>query len=241
MSGYSDSQSIHAKLLWEVKQGVYRYSERLPRESILAERLNISRTQLRDGLSQLEREGFISRRQGVGTIINRHVLEVKVRTDLEVEFIDMVEQSGHHAGVSFVHVQKTVAGADTAKRLRIHEGSDILSVSRLITADGKETIYCEDYVPCIIIKDSSYSEEDFQAPIFQFLKRFCEVEPYLDLTEIRPVSADARLSELFKIEKGTPLLYMDEVDYDIDGMPILYSVQYYTDGTIRHFLMRRKF
>ncbi len=72
-------QTVRMRLLREMKEGVYRYSNMLPREEVLAERLEISRTQLRDSLAQLEREGFISRRQGVGTVINRHVLAVKVR------------------------------------------------------------------------------------------------------------------------------------------------------------------
>ena len=36
-----------------------------------------------DCLSTLEQEGFISRKHGIGTIINQHVLDVKVRLDLE--------------------------------------------------------------------------------------------------------------------------------------------------------------
>ena len=38
----------------------------------------------------------------------------------------------------------------------------------------------------------------------------------------------------------TPLLYMDEVDYDVAGRPILYARQFYADGIIRQTLMRKK-
>ena len=40
--------------------------------------------------------------------------------------------------------------------------------------------------------------------------------------------------------EGTPLLNMDEVDYDIDGNPVFCSDQYYVDGIIRHTVMRKK-
>ena len=93
-SQLTQSKTIRAQLLASMKSGEYASSERLPRESVLSERLGISRTQLRDILASLEREGFITRRHGVGTIINRHVLNVQTRMDIEVEFLDMIRQSG---------------------------------------------------------------------------------------------------------------------------------------------------
>ena len=68
------SKSIRAQLLTAMQVGEYAHCDRLPRESVLSEMLGISRTQLRDILASLDREGFITRRHGVGTIINRHVL-----------------------------------------------------------------------------------------------------------------------------------------------------------------------
>ena len=69
----TQSKTIRAQLLSAMKDGEFASCQRLPRESVLAESLGISRTQLRDILASLEREGFITRRHGVGTIINRHV------------------------------------------------------------------------------------------------------------------------------------------------------------------------
>ena len=73
-----------------MREGAFRGAKYLPSENDLAKRMDVSRTQLRDALARLEREGFISRRHGVGTMINRHVLALAVRMDLEVEFLEMV-------------------------------------------------------------------------------------------------------------------------------------------------------
>ena len=90
----TQSKSIRAQLLSAMRDGEYAHCDRLPRESVLSEKLGISRTQLRDILASLDREGFITRRHGVGTIINRHVLGAQARMDIEVEFMDMIRQSG---------------------------------------------------------------------------------------------------------------------------------------------------
>ena len=44
----AQSRTIRAQLLSDMREGRYAACERLPRESVLAEKLGISRTQLRD-------------------------------------------------------------------------------------------------------------------------------------------------------------------------------------------------
>ena len=84
------------------------------------------------------------------------------------------------------------------------------------------------------------SIQDFKLPIFHFLQRFCGIYPYLDLTDVRPAAADAALAEIFQVPMGTPLLNMEEVDYDIDGRPVFCSSEYFVDGIFRHTVMRKK-
>lgn len=234
-------QTVRARLLDEMKRGLYRHADRLPSENVLAERLSISRTQLRDSLAQLEREGFITRRHGVGTLVNRHVLDVKVRTDIEVEFGDMIRLSGYEPDSRLTGFGFIWADGDTAKKLRLGSCGEVLAVTRLVFADNRPAIFCEDFLPASRVKRRDFGRAELEPPIFEFLKKHCGIEPYMDITELRPVAADARLAGLLDSAIGAPLLYMDEVDYDIDGAPVLYARQYYADGIIKHTLMRKKF
>lgn len=238
-SQLTQSKTIRAQLLASMKSGEYASSERLPRESVLSERLGISRTQLRDILASLEREGFITRRHGVGTIINRHVLNVQTRMDIEVEFLDMIRQSGCKAAVAFVRVSDGVADAKIAGQLQVPEGTPIIRIARLCTADEKPAIYCEDVIEKAIAK-GNYTLKDLKLPIFHFLQQFCGVNAYMDLTDVRPAVADAALGEILQVPIGTPLLNMDEVDFDIDGKPVFCSQEYFVDGIFRHTVMRKK-
>ncbi len=235
----TQSKTIRAQLLASMKSGEYAACERLPRESVLAEKLGISRTQLRDILASLEREGFITRRHGVGTIINRHVLDVQTRMDIEVEFLDMIRQSGHEAAVSFVRVSDGMADEKIAARLQIPVDTPIIRIARLCTADGRPAIYCEDVIEKAAAK-GAYTIRDFKLPIFHFLQQFCGIYPYMDLTDVRPAVADAALAEVFQIPMGSPLLHMDEVDFDIDGKPVFCSNEYFVDGVFRLTVMRSK-
>ena len=233
------SRTIRAQLLSDMRKGIYASVPRLPRESVLAEKLGISRTQLRDILASLEREGFITRRHGVGTIINRHVLEAQTRMDIEVEFLDMIRRSGYEPAVAYVRTSSGWADLHTARQLRLAEGDPVLQVDRVCTADGRPAIYCEDIIPRALIQ-RDFTLEDLRQPIFHFLQVFCGISPYLDLTDLRPVTADDALAEIFGVAVGAPLLFMDEVDYDIDGRPVFCSREYFADGFFRHTVMRKK-
>ena len=235
----AQSRTIRAQLLAAMRDGEYAKSERLPRESVLAEKLGISRTQLRDILASLEREGFITRRHGVGTIINRHVLNAHTRMDIEVEFLDMIRQSGFTPAVASVQVSESTADARIAAHLHIPEGAPVIRVCRLCTADGRPAIYCEDVIDKSLAH-GNYTIKDLKQPIFYFLQTFCGVNPYLDLTDLKPVVADAALSEILQVPVGAPLLYMDEVDFDIEGRPVFCSSEYFVDGIFRHTVMRKK-
>lgn len=235
----SQAKTIRSQLLSAMRSGEYTDCARLPRESVLAEKLGISRTQLRDILASLEREGFITRRHGVGTIINRHVLNAQTRMDIEVEFLDMIRQNGHEAAVAYVRVSDGTADKRIAQQLQIPEGTPIIRVARLCTADGRPAIYCEDVVEKALAR-GNYTIKDFKLPIFHFLQRFCGVNPYMDLTDVRPTVADAALSEVFQVPVGAPLLNMEEVDFDIDGKPVFCSSEYFADGIFRHTVMRKK-
>ena len=233
------SKSIRAQLLTAMQVGEYAHCDRLPRESVLSEMLGISRTQLRDILASLDREGFITRRHGVGTIINRHVLGAPARMDIEVEFLDMIRQSGHTPGVAFVRAADDKADNKVAAQLGIPTGTPILRISRLCTADGRPAIYCEDVVEKAKLQ-RPYTTEELRQPIFDFLQNVCGISSYLDLTDLRPVAADAALADVFQVPQGTPLLNMDEVDYDIEGAPVFASNEYFADGIFHHTVLRKK-
>ena len=235
----TQSKTIRAHLLSAMRSGEFSACERLPRESVLAESLGISRTQLRDILASLEREGFITRRHGVGTIINRHVLDAHTRMDIEVEFLDMIRQNGHQADVAFVRISDGTADKKIAGQLQIPEGTPIIRIARLCTADGRPAIYCEDVIEKALAK-GNYTIKDFKLPIFHFLQQFYGIVPYMDLTDVRPAVADAALAEVFQVPMGSPLLNMDEVDFDIDGKPVFCSNEYFADGIFRHTVMRKK-
>lgn len=234
------SRDMTNRLLYEMREGIYAGRDRLPPEIELAKQLGISRTLVRDCLSILEREGFINRKHGVGTIINKHVLNVATRMDLEKEFLQMISDAGYEAKIAWSRVILKAADENIAKKLALEPEDQVFCTERLITADGRPAIFCTDYIAQKLVKDEDYDEELLKQPIFIFLEEKCDIKVSMDVTEVSAVISDEQLSNIFNTKEGCPLLYMDEVGYEFFGSPVLYSREYYADGILNHMIIRKK-
>ncbi len=227
-------------LLEEMKSGEFRYAERLPPETKLAEKLGVSRTAVRDGMAILEREGFVGRKQGLGTIIYRNVLEVKTRIDLEKEFLDIIAEAGFTPGTNYTTVRYAKADNADAAQWKIPVGEPLIHITRLITADGVPAIYCEDSFPVKLIREDGYDESDLQKPIFSFFRKYCGTDVFMDLTEIHAVNADERLAAELQVPQGAALLHLNERGFDFCGNLLLCSQEYYREGVLTHTILRKK-
>ena len=228
------------RLLIEINEGEYRMLDRLPPEIRLAEHFGVSRSTMRDALATLEREGFINRIHGIGTLINRQVLEVQTRIDLEEEFLDIIRNAGYRPGTVYSKVEYSTANSMEIKKLCLEKGSQMIRVTRLISADEVPTIFCIDSFSSSLIRNMNYEESELHKPIFDFLKTYCEEDVFFDLTEIHAVNADKLLAAELQVSKGTALLHLDEIGHNVLGKPILYSSEYYREGIITHTILRKK-
>lgn len=61
----------------------------------------------------------------------------------------------------------------------------------------------------------------------------------MDLTQLHAVVADEVVSSALNISIGTPLLNMEEVDYDISGNIVFYSSQYFIDEFFEQTVLRK--
>ena len=81
LGGAVISDRVVASLLEELTNGRYAQADRLPAEVDLATELGVSRTVIRDALSEMERAGYVERVRGIGTVVNRavaHALALEV-------------------------------------------------------------------------------------------------------------------------------------------------------------------
>ena len=121
--------------------------ERLPSEPQLAKKLGVSRATLREAMRTFETQGMIRRRQGAGTFVVGQVSVLD--SGLEVlESIDtMARRLNMELTVSDLHIERLYADQELADGLKIALASRLISVRRVIRAEGRPVAYLVDTLP----------------------------------------------------------------------------------------------
>ncbi|MBE3580845.1 MAG: GntR family transcriptional regulator [Thermoanaerobacteraceae bacterium] len=224
-----------------LREGPFGKRGKLPAEDILARQLGVSRNVLRDVLASLEAEGFITRRRGIGTMINQYVLDAPSRLDLEKDFEEMIEEAGYRASLGLVTGGVIPAEEEVAKDLHLEVGEKVLKVEKLLLADDRPAIYVLDYIPYRLIEGNPYTPEELKIPIFRFLKRKSQVKVEIVLMDVEPRLPDGIIAGMIGVEPSEPIMYVHEIGYSCTQTPVLLSQAYYRNGVFRLSILRRNY
>lgn len=212
---------------------------RIPPETDLAAELRVSRNTVRDALSRLEMEGFVSRRQGAGTFVNETVAMVKSRLEKVLPYETMIREHGFTPTVQLVGVEKEPADSETAACLNLSPAETLLVVKKLFLADEQPVIFHLTYLSPKLITQP-YSSDDIRGPIYRFIPQFCQQEFAYYVSEIVPVRASNWLIDQLQLPTNhTMLLSFEEVGYNQDNQPIVKAYSYFRNDLLKLRLIRR--
>ena len=128
--------------------------ERLPSEPALAKHFGVSRTTIREVMSQLEAEGFIQRRQGSGTYVSRQPLLEDESLLHFVDFPTLISKQGYTPAMQQLGFVQQRAGTFFSTRFHIGEEDRILTRRCLYTADEHFCVLAEDSFPLAFLSES---------------------------------------------------------------------------------------
>ena len=208
----------------EIKEGRYKPGDLLPTENDLVKRYGISRITVRKALDLLFGDGLIAKRRGYGTYVQNPKVEQTLTQVLH--FSNEMEKRGLRTSTSMLANKVLPAHKTIAEALAIHEGTDLIQVSRLRYAD--DIPMCMENAFLIRERCPRVAEEDFST---QSLRTFL-VENYNIVwnharQKIFAVKATARLARQLKVGAGDPFIYVERVSFDQLGTPGEYLQAYY--------------
>jgi GntR family transcriptional regulator len=211
---------------------------RIPSESVLADELGVSRTTIRDALSRLENEGTVYRKQGSGTFVNEHGLQIKSRLDEIWSYEEVLKAHGYTPSTVVLDVRVERPAEKVRSALDLDKDEMVTVVQKLFVEEKNPIIYMENQIP-VRICDKVFPADDYRLPVFQLLEIHCRHRLNYYLSEIVPVSAGKQLSETLAIPVRKPLISLEEVGYNDENEPILWASSFFRDDLLRFRLIRR--
>jgi GntR family transcriptional regulator len=228
---------VRSRLLADISEGRLALGDRLPSEPDLALSYGISRPTLREVLRSLEADGLVRRIHGVGTFVSRNEPLVRTALDLDVGVTEAVAAAHATLGIELVRVVIEPAPSWAAVALELPLGGLVLSVERIIRANGRPAVHGLDMIPAALLDGRGASAYD-GGSVYRFLEHECQIHLVGGVAEVTAVAATGGLARYLETSTNSPLLRLDQVEKAADGRPVLFSREHYAPGVFSLMVRR---
>jgi GntR family transcriptional regulator len=222
-----------------INDGTYQPGQKLPPEGEIAQQLGISRPTLREALHNLEMDGIILRKHGVGTFVSP-AFNKRIESGLEVlESIERIaKRIGLETKMGAVEIQERTPLPRQLAGLERDAQDAVLSVTRTILIDAQPVAYLQDCVPLeYLCKDDLGT--DFHGSVLDiFIQRGDPVLSY-SFTKLAAVPATKLLSSQLMISHRTPLMQLEAKLYTVENHVVDYSVSHFVSDYFYFHVIRR--
>src|ERR1700761_5989572 len=186
---------VREELTELISSGAYPVGERLPNEQEMSERFRVSRATVREAYRALIDAGYLSRRHGTGTFVNR--LPQRHALDLNLSYTAMIQAAGFTASIEVISQRIETVDDDDQGRLHLEPGDEVVVVERVRLADARPVVYSVDRIPLQIVPEEMRG--NLGPSLFEMLEDVNR-GARAGRTRLLPVLAGAREADLLKVK-----------------------------------------
>jgi len=211
---------IKDKLKDQINSGSLKFGDQLPGEPMLCQIFSVSRTVIRQALTELEHEGVVTRRKGKGTYISEPEIFEKLTQNL-IGFYQTMKLRGHIPSSQILKQEIVPADSFVAGNLQIKAGSPVLQLDRLRFVDREPIVLTYTFIPSHLVPGLEGIELTKES-LYEVLERHFGVVVTHGRRIIGATVANDYQAGLFRINTGDPLIVINNINYSADDTPIEY-------------------
>ena len=200
-----------------IEKGEYRPGDRIPSEHELMRRFGVSRSTIRQAVSELVLEGWLYRVQGSGTYVARP----KYRQTLSrlTSFTEDMHLLGLTPRSRLLLFRVEEADEKISAALSLRPGEEVIRIERLRFADEEPMALNTSVLPRQLVP--GLEKQDLQrSSLYEILERRYGLILARAEQTLEPALADPYAAELLRVPIGAPLLLVEGVVYLKNGTPI---------------------
>ena len=144
--------------------------------------------------------------------------------DSTLSYLAMIETAGARAGMRILEAAFEPCCQDDAP-LQLNSGDTVLAVERVRTADDRPVIYSLDRIPARLLR-TDFDLQNLDPSLFALLSSSGHAADHATAT-LRAVASTRQTAKVLGVRRGKPLLYIEEVDFDRDGTPVMLSREWH--------------
>ncbi len=212
-------------ILDAVRDGTLQEGDMIPSELDLCAMHDISRSTIRQTLSELVMEGYLTRRRAKGTVVAAPKIDARFLNKLQ-SYNEEMRQKGLVPSTRLMNLKVLEGVRHINEKLRLEPGEPLIYLERLRCADGEPLVYLETYIPYnsfpLLMK------QDFtNGSLYEYMERLYDKRVSRVVRKLEAVIANAAEAQLLDIAKAAPVCLVKTVAYTAGGEPVEYSVARY--------------
>ena len=207
-------------------------------EPELAASLGVSRATLREAMRTFEGQGLIRRRQGVGTF----VLDQKQNIETGLEILESIETLANRLGMDvkmgYLGINKTNAGENFGKKLRINPQAQIVKISRVIWVTDHPVAYLIDILPEHVLPEEDLVN-GFTGSVLDLIIKRGTYELSHSKTYISACPATSDIAKKIQMQRGDVIQKFEAYLIEKTGRILDYSESYFAPGFFKFHVIRK--
>ncbi len=212
-------------ILEAVRDGTLQEGDMIPSELDLCDMHDISRSTIRQTLSELVMEGYLTRRRAKGTVVAAPKIDARFLNKLQ-SYNEEMRQKGLEPSTRLMNLKVLEGVRHINEKLRLEASEPLIYLERLRCADGEPLVYLETYIPYNIFP--LLMKQDFtNGSLYEYMEKLYEKRVSRVVRKLEAVIANAAEAQLLDIAKGAPVCLVKTVAYTAGGEPVEYSVARY--------------
>ncbi len=202
----------------QIRARAWQPGQVLPSEQDLCEQLDVSRTVVRQAMTNLANKGLIIKHNGKRSSIAHLKYTEGLMQDLRGFHADALAK-GQVPSTRVLEIRVVGATGEVAEALQVEEGEPLIMMNRLRFINQVPTVLVVTYIPerlCPRLLDEDLTDKS----LYDVLAEKYGLVIAEGYRTIEAVSASREEAKLLGVEKGSPLLLLKSVGFLEDGTPL---------------------
>jgi GntR family phosphonate transport system transcriptional regulator len=219
-AGVAVWKQIAEQLAAEIRDRRYADSGRLPSENELAQRFGVNRHTLRQAVAALQQDGLVSIEQGRGAFIRKDWLDYTLSR--RTRYTENILGNQLAPSRQLLAARSEPASEKVARALGLRKGTRVLLAEQLDEAGEQPIAVATSWFPAARF-GGLLERLQAGARITEALAALGVADYFRATNRIITQLPDEALARLLRQPRTRPVLCVESVDIDADGVPIKYG------------------
>jgi len=231
---------IKEKIKGWIIDGEFNPRAKIPSENELSEMFKVSRLTVRQAVSQLTQEGFLTRKRGEGTFVtDNEDLINSLSLELTGFMNDLFYYQISKIKIQTAEINRIAVSKRIREKLELDvEEKEVVQIKRVRFLRDRLFTYTVNYLP-LEIGERIAVNELYEKPLLQILEQDLNILFTEAVQTIEATFADQEVAEKLEMSSGLPILTVERVMYGQQRKPIELFQSFYR-GDLYKFIVRFK-